>query len=84
VVDNRAAAGKQPLSDDIVATKMVVERHFERVRELQDQVLVHEENLAELRAQLRAPPQRVALKTVADMRPTAALTTARLGGTRGH
>jgi hypothetical protein len=79
VVDERAAAGKQPLGDDILATKMVVERHFERVRELQDQVLMHEENLAELRIQLRAPPQRVALKTAASTQPTAIVTTAQLG-----
>jgi hypothetical protein len=84
VLDERAAVGKQPLSDDIVATKMVVERHFERVRELQDRVLIHEENLAELRVQLRAPPQRAELKTAASMRPTAILTTTQLGSTRGN
>ena len=84
VVDERAAAGKQPLGDDILATKMVVERHFERVRELQDQVLMHEENLAELRIQLRAPPQRAALKTAASSQPTAIVTTAQLGSGRGN
>ena len=84
VVDERAVAGKQPLSDDIVATKMVVERHFERVRELQDRLLIHEENLAELRVQLRAPPQRAELKTAANVRPTVIVTPAQIGSTRGN
>jgi hypothetical protein len=74
--DERALAGKGPLSDDLLATKSVVMRHFERVRELQDQVAMHEENLAELKSQLRTPPpQRTALKSV-QLKPTA--TAARL------
>jgi hypothetical protein len=84
VVDERATAGKQPLGDDILATKMLVERHFERVRELQDQVLMHEENLAELRIQLRASPQRSSLKTAASAQPIAIVTTAQLGSARGN
>jgi hypothetical protein len=75
LADERANAGKKPLSDDVVATKNVVERHFERVRELQDQVAMHEENLAELKNLLPSPPQRTVLKT-AQLKPTA--TTARL------
>ena len=66
------------------ATKMLVERHFERVRELQDQVLMHEENLAELRIQLRASPQRSSLKTAASAQPIAIVTTAQLGSARGN
>ncbi|MFM7294668.1 MAG: hypothetical protein ACKO1K_07650, partial [Burkholderiales bacterium] len=42
--------GKQTPGDDIAATKMVVERHFERVRELQDRVLTHEENSLRLKS----------------------------------
>jgi hypothetical protein len=84
VVDERATAGKQPLGDDILATKMLVERHFERVRELQDQVLMHEENLAELRIQLRASPKRSSLKTAASAQPIAIVTTAQLGSARGN
>jgi hypothetical protein len=33
-----------------------VEHHFERIRDLQDEVAMHERNIAELRAQLRAAP----------------------------
>jgi hypothetical protein len=84
VVFGEQADGKQPLRDDILATKKVVERHFERVRELQDQVLMHEENLAELRVQLRTAPQRSALKNDASVQPTAFVTTAQLGSGRGN
>jgi hypothetical protein len=63
---------------------MVVERHFERVRELQDRVLTHEENLAELTAQLRAPTRSTALKTVGTARSNAIVSTAQLGGPGGH
>jgi hypothetical protein len=79
LADERALAGKRPLSDDAVATKTVVERHFERVRELQDQVAMHEENLSELKNQLRSPPQRTALKSV-QLEPTA--TAARLDASK--
>ena len=84
VVDERASAGKRPLNDDIAATKMVVERHFELVRELQDRVLSHEENLAELRLQMRVLPQRAALKTAGAIQSTASVTTAQLGTARSH
>jgi hypothetical protein len=83
-LEERAVTGKQIPGDDIAATKMVVERHFERVRELQDRVLTHEENLAELTAQLRAPTRSTALKTVGTARSNAIVSTAQLGGPGGH
>ncbi|MCA3028818.1 MAG: hypothetical protein ING66_09485 [Rhodocyclaceae bacterium] len=84
VLVERAVAGKQTLGDDNAATKMVVERHFERVRELQDRVLTHEENLAELTAQLRAPARSAALKTAGTAPSTAIVSTAQLGGPGGN
>ncbi len=73
LADEKAIAGKRPPSEDAMATKSVVERHFERVRELQDQVAMHEENLIELKNQLRATPQRTAMKS-AQLKPTSATT----------
>ena len=70
LADERAKVVKKSQSDDAANTKMVVERHFERVRELQDQVLMHEENLAELRSQLRAQPAHPTIRS-AQLRPVA-------------
>ena len=36
--------------------RVQVERHFERIRDLQDEIAMHENNVASLRAQLRAAP----------------------------
>lgn len=41
-------------SDDNQTTKALVERHFQRVRDLQDQVAMHDQNLIDLRSQLSA------------------------------
>ncbi|MFM7461733.1 MAG: hypothetical protein ACKO15_12955, partial [Burkholderiales bacterium] len=84
ILEERAVAGKQTPGDDIAATKMVVERHFERVRELQDRVLTHEENLAKLTVQLWAPARSAALKTAGTARSTAIVSTAQLGGPGGN
>jgi len=70
LADERPKLGKKSQSDDAANTKMVVERHFERVRELQDQVSMHEENLAELRSQLRAQPANQTIRS-AQLRPVA-------------
>lgn len=50
--NERAGVGNSVVPDDGVETKAFIERHFERVRSLQDQVAMHEENIQELRAQL--------------------------------
>lgn len=42
------------------AERAIVERHFERVRDLQDQVAMHEKNIATLRANVKAEAGNVA------------------------
>jgi hypothetical protein len=55
VANERSANGRLAAKDDSAETRALIERHFERVRDLQDQVSMHEGNLAELRAQLPSP-----------------------------
>lgn len=69
--EERHAAGKNSDSEDAANAKRVVERHFERIRELQDRASMHEENLAELRSQLRVPATNLGLRTV-KLQPIAA------------
>jgi len=52
IANERESASRAVAQQDNAETKAFVERHFERVRDLQDQVAMHEANLAELRAQL--------------------------------
>ena len=70
LADERSMVGKKNQGEDAANTKMVIERHFERVRELQDQVSMHEDNLAELRSQSRAQPANQAIQS-AQLRPVA-------------
>lgn len=69
--DERVTAGMKPQNEDAARTKSVVERHFEQVRELQDHVAMHEENLAELRSQLRGQTDNQTIRS-AQLRPVAA------------
>ena len=59
----RASFNTAPAADQAGIRKIVtlemrarVERHFERIRDLQDEIGMHERNVAELRDQLRAEP----------------------------
>lgn len=59
----RASFNTVPAADQSGIRKIVtpemraqVERHFERIRDLQDEIVMHERNVAELRSQLRAEP----------------------------
>ena len=59
----RASFNTAPAADQAGIRKIVtpemraqVERHFERIRDLQDEISMHERNVAELRTQLRAEP----------------------------
>ena len=59
----RASFYTAPAADQAGIRKIVtpemraqVERHFERIRDLQDEIAMHERNVAELRTQLRAEP----------------------------
>lgn len=70
LADERLVAGKRTQDEDAANTKLVVTRHFERVRELQDQVLMHDENLSELRSQLRTQPTAQSISS-AQLRPVA-------------
>lgn len=58
------ANDKQPDQDTIIA-KSLVERHFARIRDLQDVVAMHEGNVAELRALLPAQSKPPVAKVVA-------------------
>ena len=59
----RASFNTAPAADQAGIRKIVtpemraqVERHFERIRDLQDEIAMHERNVAEMRTQLRAEP----------------------------
>jgi hypothetical protein len=56
IANDKSGQPRTPESSDNATTRGLVERHFERVRDLQDQVAMHEQNLSELRAQLKVPP----------------------------
>ena len=71
LADERTIAGKRTQNEDSANTIVVIERHFERIRELQDQVSMHEENLNELRSQLRTQPAAQTIRS-AQLRPVAA------------
>lgn len=60
LVNTSADASK---SANTAETKALVERHFERVRDLQDQISRHERSAEELRQQLQSDASRVAKGT---------------------
>jgi len=70
LADERLVAGKRTQDEDSANIKLVVTRHFERVRELQDQMFMHEENLTELRSQLRTEATAQSIRS-AQLRPVA-------------
>ncbi len=61
-------ATQSSASETTKESKALIARHFERVRDLQDQVEMHKQNLAELREQLSAAGQR---QQVAQVSPSA-------------
>ncbi|MFN8696995.1 MAG: DUF4124 domain-containing protein [Burkholderiales bacterium] len=61
---NTRASDKQ-LDQDTIIAKSLVERHFARIRDLQDVIAMHEANVAELRALLPAQSKTPVAKVVA-------------------
>ncbi len=60
-------ASQSSTSETTRESKALIARHFERVRDLQDQVEMHKQNLAELRDQLSATGQR---QQIAQVNPS--------------
>ncbi len=49
--ESAAATGKPQMTKEV---RQMIERHFERIRQLQDEITMHEDNLARLRARAEA------------------------------
>jgi len=49
--ESSAATGKPQMTKEV---RQMIERHFERVRQLQDEIAMHEDNLARLRSRAEA------------------------------
>jgi hypothetical protein len=63
-----AASSRSPekqVDQDTIIAKSLVERHFARIRDLQDLIAVHEANIAELRALVPAQSKAPVAKVVA-------------------
>ncbi len=45
-------------SKDMLDAKATVARHFEQIRELQDQIVMHQQNIADLKSQFKTAPLR--------------------------